>query len=212
MRFTAISDTHCKHNVINIEPTDVLLHAGDFTGSGSISETKNFMHWFNEQPAKHKIFISGNHDFLDQDYPNLFKEMLKEYPGITYLKDEGTEIDGIKIWGRPWTPEFNSWAFSCPRGSPKMTSTLTVIPHGTHILLTHGPAAGILDKTITGESVGCNDLLEELAVIQPKIVVCGHIHQSSGVLDKDGIKYINASMLDDRYKMVFQPKTFDFSI
>ena len=100
-KFTAISDTHNQHSKVIIEPTDVLLHAGDYTSIGRIHEVKDFLEWFSIQPAKHKIFISGNHDFLDYETPSLFKEILKEYPNIIYLRDELIEIEGISIWGVP---------------------------------------------------------------------------------------------------------------
>lgn len=205
-RIACISDTHGKHDeVIVPDNIDVLLHAGDFTSSGTIAQTKAFLEWFSKQPAKHKIFISGNHDFLDQDQSSLFNDLVAEYPGLVYLRDEGTEIDGLRIWGRPWTPRFFDWAFMSDPGSNHMRSTLQVIPEGIDILLTHGPAKGILDMTIRGERVGCEDMLEALDRIQPKYVVCGHIHESAGVLVKDGVTHVNAATLSERYIHKNQP-------
>ena len=66
------------------------------------------------------------------------------------------------------------------RGSPKMLSTLKVIPKNIDILLTHGPAYGILDE-VNGEHVGCEDLLNELDTICPKVLVCGHLHSAHGI-------------------------------
>lgn len=208
MRITAISDTHNRHAEIIIEPTDILLHAGDFSGQGSIAETKSFLEWFSKQPAKHKIFISGNHDWLDYENPSLFKEMLKEYPDVIYLKDEMAEVEGLKIWGRPWTPEFCGWAFMADRGSPLMYSTLSVVPTGMDILLTHGPAYKILDL-VGSQHVGCEDLLNELDRIKPKIMVCGHLHSSHGIKTVNGTKHINAAMLNDQYKLVYSPTIFE---
>lgn len=208
MKITCISDTHNRHSEILIEPTDILLHAGDFSGQGTIAETKSFMDWFSKQPAKHKIFISGNHDWLDYENPSLFKEMLKEYPDIIYLKDEMVEVEGLKIWGRPVTPEFCGWAFMADRGSPKMLSTLYIIPKDIDILLTHGPAFGINDE-VNEDHVGCEDLLNELDRIKPKILVCGHLHSAHNIKEVNGTKHINAAMLNDRYKLVFSPTIFE---
>ena len=203
IRIACISDTHGKHGQLIIpDDIDILLHAGDFTGSGQIWETKEFMHWFNKQEAPYKIFISGNHDFMDQDHPAMFKELLKEYPNITYLRDEGTTVEGIKIWGRPWTPEFYEWAFMADRGSSKMLSTIDVIPSDTDIILTHGPVYGILDKTKAGELVGCQDLKNFLedGKCKPKALVVGHIHESAGyVRDEHDILHVNAAVLNERY-------------
>jgi len=208
-KIVCISDTHNKHNELIIPECQILLHAGDFSGRGSIADTKNFLEWFSKQPAKYKVFCSGNHDMMDYENPKLFEEILKEYPGVIYLRDEGVELDGVKIWGRPWTPTFYDWGFMCDRGSPKMLSSLSIIPSDTDILLTHGPAAGILDVTNTGESVGCYDLLNELERIKPKVMVFGHIHHSSGEVEVNGIKHVNAAVLNDLYKLTFYPKSFD---
>lgn len=211
MIFCAISDTHNKHNELKIPKCDVLMHAGDFSGMGRLAETKAFLEWFSKQESKHKILISGNHDFMDQTDPHMFKFLLEEYPNITYLRDEGHTINGIKIWGRPWTPEFYDWAFMKPRGSAAMRSTLDVIPADIDILLTHGPAAGILDVTIRSESVGCYDLLESLERIKPRVMVFGHIHHSSGIKEVNGTKHVNAAVLNDHYQNTFEPRLFSLT-
>lgn len=208
LKFSVISDTHTYHDKLIIEPTDVLLHAGDFTGRGSVQDTKAFLEWFSKQPATYKICISGNHDYMDYDTPALFKELLKEYPEVKYLKHEMVQINGIKIWGRPTTPAFNSWAFMADRGSPLMLSTLSVIPSDIDILLTHGPCKNILDRTISGEHVGCEDMLNELDRIKPGFLVCGHIHESAGSKIVNKTMHINASVLNERYKITNKPVQF----
>lgn len=204
----AISDTHNNHDKLVLPESDILLHAGDFSGLGTLRETKAFMEWFSNQKAKHKIFISGNHDFLDQNDPGLFKILLEEYPNIKYLRDEMVTVEGIKIWGRPWTPEFNGWAFMADPQSPKMLSSLSIVPTGVDILLTHGPAFEILDMMNQGNKVGCQDLLNELERIQPRYMVFGHIHHSSGVRTVGNTTHINAAVLNDDYKLSFKPRMF----
>lgn len=204
-----ISDTHAQHSNVIIPECTVLLHAGDFTRLGSLADTKSFMEWFSKQPAKHKIFVSGNHDFLDYREPALFKELLKEFPGITYLRDEGCEVEGLKIWGRPWTPEYGGWAFGLDPQSPKMLASLSVIPSNIDILLTHGPAYKILDLTKRKENMGCEDMLAELDRIKPRYVVCGHCHEGHGYLEKDGVTHINASILDEHYQVKNKPIFID---
>lgn len=206
MVICCISDTHQQHSLLNIPDCDVVVHAGDFTRIGSIADTKSFMVWFENLPAKHKIFCSGNHDFLDYRDPVLFKEVLKEYPGITYLRDEGVTISGLKFWGRPWTPTFGSWAFMADPATPKMLKTLSIIPADTDVLLTHGPAFGLLDKLSYGASVGCQDLLLELPRFkQLKALISGHIHEAYGHVNLNGIHYVNASVLNAQYCLANKP-------
>lgn len=63
IRIVCISDTHSRHgNMLQLPPGDVLIHAGDFTNTGSRRDTEEFVAWMDAQPYKHKIFIAGNHD------------------------------------------------------------------------------------------------------------------------------------------------------
>eukprot|EP00434_Breviolum_minutum_P008565 symbB.v1.2.007556.t1/scaffold432.1/size246310/6 len=71
-RFVCFSDTHGMHHKIPPEhqpEADVLLHAGDFTNSGELSQVKSFAQWLKEYPVKEKVVIAGNHDLsFDEDY------------------------------------------------------------------------------------------------------------------------------------------------
>jgi hypothetical protein len=33
-----------------------------------------------------------------------------------YIQDELIEVEGLRIYGSPWQPEFGGWAFNLPRG------------------------------------------------------------------------------------------------
>jgi hypothetical protein len=55
----------------------------------------------------------------------------------------------------------------------------------TEILLTHGPPAGILDKTRRGDNAGCAVLTGRLAAGQLpacRLHVFGHIHEGHGAV------------------------------
>jgi predicted phosphodiesterase len=50
MKITCISDTHNQHTHIPpdwLEGGDVLVHAGDVSGRGSLREVEEFLAWFN---------------------------------------------------------------------------------------------------------------------------------------------------------------------
>jgi hypothetical protein len=58
-----ISDTHSKHDEISSLPAgDVLIHCGDFTRKGYLSEIQAFAAWLAKQPHPHKLVIAGNHE------------------------------------------------------------------------------------------------------------------------------------------------------
>ena len=64
MRLVCISDTHGQHNKMPPIPEgDVLVHAGDCTGSGTLPQIDAFTKWLGALPHAHKILIAGNHDF-----------------------------------------------------------------------------------------------------------------------------------------------------
>jgi len=48
------------------------------------------------------------------------------------------------------------------------------------ILITHNPPYGILDKAYDGKHVGSKIILKAIKKHQPKLVLCGHIHEAKG--------------------------------
>ncbi|KAL0564879.1 hypothetical protein V5O48_017158 [Marasmius crinis-equi] len=201
-RFVCISDTHS--HTFPVPPGDVLLHGGDLTNTGTVSNFEKTMEWLYEMPHKVKVIIAGNHDLTLHEgwYDTAWsrwhsregkqniepiKEMLKgskaQKAGVIYLEDEETTFqakEGGKTWsvyGSPWSPWFYDWAFNYLReDGEKMVSK---IPKAD-ILLTHGPPHGILDATNSGEFVGCEDLRKRLPTLRPRIHVFGHIHEAHG--------------------------------
>lgn len=207
MKFVVIADTHGQHAKLLLPAGDVLIHAGDVTRRGKEAEVVDFLQWFAAQPFEHKIFIAGNHDFYFEGTPADDIERLIP-AGVTYLNDSGTVINGIHIWGSPVTPWFLNWAFNRHRGRD-IRRHWDLIPADTNILITHGPVHGILDKTVNGQHVGCEDLLHTVQLIKPVYYIGGHIHEAYGVLSKGGTTFINASVLDEEYKLVNSPVAFD---
>jgi Icc-related predicted phosphoesterase len=215
MKITFISDTHNKHEYLTskaydniLGSGDVLVHAGDISMMGKTGEIKSFLDWFSNVDYTHKIFIAGNHDWgfeLVSDIAPEYKEK-----GVHYLFDNMVELDGVKIYGSPWQPEFYDWAFNLPRGE-KLAEKWAKIPEGLDILVTHGPAYGMVDHTIQGLNVGCQDLLNRILDVKPKIHVCGHIHWAYGQKSFHGTEYLNASTLNERYEYENKPIVIEYN-
>lgn len=179
---------------------DILVHCGDFTRHGDLPETRDFARFMAKQDYTHKMVIAGNHDWC---FENTFREEATaclHNHGIIYLNDSGAEIDGIKFWGSPVQPEFFEWAFTRKPGKA-IRHHWDMIPGDTDVLITHGPAHGILDKCNNGFAAGCADLLKAIQRIKPGIHACGHIHEAYGVLESDGTVFINACILDECYRV-----------
>ena len=215
-RITFISDTHNQHKHLTSEDMgnmlgggDILIHSGDITSRGKNSEIINFLNWFSKTDFKYKIFIAGNHDFGFQEGFKVSQEYKDN--GVIYLEDSEIIIDGIKIYGSPWQPEFHNWAFNLPRGE-KLSEKWKMIPDDTDILVTHSPAYSILDYVPYGSNVGCEELYKRVFEVKPKIHSCGHIHESHGQKTIDGIDFINSSILDDSYLPSYSPIKVNFNI
>ncbi len=213
MIVTAISDLHGQLN-FTVPEADLLLIAGDlcpaYHDSGtSIRLQENWLNsefrfWLLEQPVKECVFISGNHDWIWEVAP---KRVPLLNDNFHYLEDRGIEILGLKIYGTPVQPLFNNWAFN--RKEEKLQKHWDNIPKGLDILLTHCPPYGILDKThhpeYEPEHIGSKSLLKKIEKVRPTYSVYGHNHSEHGTKEIDGITYINASMVDERYNLTREP-------
>ncbi len=101
-------------------------------------------------------------------------------------------IDGVRFYGSPWQPWFYDWAFNLERG-PEIRAKWDLIPEGIDVLITHGPPYGIGDLIARSDNAGCQDLLEVVEKIKPKVHVFGHIHEDYGITSNGVTTYINAS-------------------
>jgi hypothetical protein len=127
------------------------------------------------------------------------------------LQDHTHTIDGVKIYGSPWQPEFYNWAFNLPRNGKELQETWSNIPNDTEILITHGPPWGHCDVTPYGNlNVGCELLRVRVDELKPKIHVFGHIHSGYGYKFHEGTHFINAAVLGERYSYDNKPLTIDW--
>lgn len=214
-RFVLISDTH------NTKPPlplgEVLVHAGDLTGSGSRAETERAMQWLGAQAQKfkHVIFVGGNHDwFLYHLSREVGKDAVREFVApyglnIHYLEDEsyflceGENLPCLRIYGSPVQPVFCNWAWN--QDVLQRRATWAKIPSGVDMLITHGPPKNLLDW-VGRDRVGCEELREALNRVQPKVHVFGHIHSGHGkayafVEGQPTVQCYNAAVVNEAYQL-----------
>lgn len=219
MKIDCISDLHGFYP--KLEGGDLLIVAGDLTKRDQPHEYDYFLHWIANQKYKMVVFIAGNHDRLIEEYWKPAKEptdRLKFDFETRYLCDSGTEFEGLKIWGSPWTKTFpginpHCTAFTCDT-EEQLAKKWALIPDNTEILITHGPPYDILDKTKDGILAGSKSLLIKSLIVAPRLHIFGHIHECGGnglILKKPGhrtknnIIYANASHVNEHYKPVNKP-------
>ena len=192
MKIAAFSDCHWLYNEIKEFPkADILIFAGDWCGSGYyIQETLDFVNWFSKLPYKTKIVVPGNHDRLAEVNEQGVKDIFKQ-AGARLLIDEAMEYQGLSIYGSPWCPFFNNWAFMLPEEQLKWK--FKYIPDNLDILITHTPPMGICDPT----QYGSKELLKRVNKVKPKYHIFGHNHCGYGCNLHINTKFYNVSVCSD---------------
>ncbi len=208
LRIVCLSDTHMLHDRVEVPDGDVLVHAGDFTNRGSEADVAAFGEFLARQPHRHKVVVAGNHDFLFEDDRARAVALLGD---VIYLQDAGVSIDGVAYWGAPWQPWFKNWAFNLERGEA-LAAKWELIPDATDVLVTHGPAQGVLDQVLSGEPVGCEELRRTLDRVQPRLHVFGHIHEARGSAQTGPTLSVNASNCDVGYHPRHSAVVIDFDL
>lgn len=205
-KIVAISDVHNRYHNLKIPTCDILISSGDYSSRGTPDEVKNFHYWLNEQDAGHIISVQGNHELWVESNFDQAKLIAKEQcPAVNFIDEGLIEIEGIKIWCSAITPWFHDWAWNRHRGQD-IQRHWDLIPLDTNILVTHGPAYGILDTvnyadgTTKNGNLGCYQLKEKIKELKDlDLHFFGHIHSSHGEKHEDGVSYYNASICDETY-------------
>ena len=217
MIIDCIADLHGRYP--ELEGGDLLIVAGDLTRNDEPIQYLKFFRWLNRQNYLKIVCTAGNHDMeLVKIYENCraSTSYSADFKNIHLLLDNGIEFEGLKIWGSPWTPWFNGvgphcTAFMLPEDQLKAKWDLA--PHDTDILITHGPAYGILDEIADGNNCGSPSLRDRIQSVRPRLFIFGHIHECGGreyfyhhateterVPDTSKTHCANCSHVDERYR------------
>ena len=96
-----------------------MIHSGDFTNTGKMSEVQDFDDWLGSLPHRHKVVVPGNHDsVMDPVVRKLVKsgevkvfdeEEVKKWKGLEeddnllanahVLINRSVELEGLKFFG-----------------------------------------------------------------------------------------------------------------
>ena len=58
-----MSDTHSRHDELDVPGADILIHAGDATWTGTYNQIRAFGKWLRALPHPLKLVVAGNHDW-----------------------------------------------------------------------------------------------------------------------------------------------------
>ena len=204
-RIVCVSDTH--NTTPPLPKGDVLIHAGDLTNQGTLSELERAIEWISKAPYEVKIVIAGNHDItLDLPFytehglsfhnqhpqdPLQCIDLVQKAQGITYLNHTSKHIrltdpagpqTHFRVFGSPYSPDTKGdWAFRYAPDSAQATQLWSQIPPTADIVVTHTPPHMHCDRTVTKAHRGCEELRRALWRVRPKLLVCGHLHEGRGV-------------------------------
>jgi len=73
-RFVCVSDTHNAspaNGSFSLPKGDVLVHAGDLTNQGTLSELQKTVDWIKQADFEAKIVIAGMYSHFCLDYTNM---------------------------------------------------------------------------------------------------------------------------------------------
>ena len=178
MKLLLFSDVHCSEAharalVNKAADADLVIGAGDF---GNLRKgTDRCIAWLAaiEKPA---VLVPGN----AESYEELQEACDASWPSARPLHGNGVTIDGVSFFGIgggiPVTP-FGSWSYDFTEDEAR--ELLAGCPDGA-VLVSHSPPKGILDVASRGGSLGSEAVREVIDRKAPPLVVCGHIHDSSG--------------------------------
>ena len=234
MKILHLSDTHgfndrihrldCWiHAIIDEYKPDVLIHSGDFMRHAmKYRDLVEFFDWIKWFDVKHKIIVPGNHDMWCKNLEgNDYLRNVVVPRNIDLLINEELVISGVKFWGSPYTPAFENWGFQLYKEDGK--DLWATIPDDVNVLVTHGPAHGVLDR-IDGNSLlsrtvgpgsrdphlGCPFLRDRIKELNNLKAHCfGHIHGGYGSDESNGYLSLNSAVLTEEYKVKNFPQVFE---
>ena len=189
MKIWHIGDTHTYHDLLEIpKDLDMVIFSGDCSNPrdpySNELEVRNFIDWFKCLPIKHKIFVAGNHDSSIEKGLVTKKDFIQY--NIIYLENEHVVVEGIKIFGSPYTPTFGNWSFMKERHKLDRIWD-NAIDNDSDIIVVHGPPKGILDLSYDRdnklENCGDKSLWNRVQIVKPKLMLFGHIHDNKDIIN-----------------------------
>jgi len=173
VRILAFSDIHrdtrqAARLADRAREVDVVVGAGDFASVHRGLEELIDMLVVIETPT---VLVPGNNETEDA-----LREACRGWRAATVLHGEGSEIDGVPFFGLgagvPTTP----WPWSFDLTEDEAARMLGACPPGG-VLVVHSPPHGHVDGD---RHLGSEAILRAIEDKQPRLVVCGHIHESAG--------------------------------
>src|SRR3990167_3035353 len=155
---------------------DLVVLAGDLSGGSwdeeeQRREARTLVNLFKRFPVT-TLYLMGNDDFFALDY---------EDGQVKPLHGRRLDFGGYGFVGYQYTTPFVGSLHERPEEEiEKDVKTLEPLLDNRTVLVTHGPAFGVLDRVYAGEHVGSHSLAALLARRPVLAHIHRHIHQCFG--------------------------------
>ncbi|MEZ0228073.1 MAG: metallophosphoesterase family protein [Planctomycetota bacterium] len=188
MRIFLASDIHGARAALSELPARALLQGADIIVlAGDISHRGKPRGFIEELVAGFRglpvLAVPGN-----LDPPEVHGDFAKA--GALSIHEGRIKVEGLGFAGMGGsTPHFFGGPYQV--SEQKIELGLRLAEPGD-VLVVHCPPRGTLDKTTIGIRAGSHAAAAAVARLRPKLVLCGHVHEARGVLERDGTLYVNA--------------------
>jgi uncharacterized protein len=176
MKLLAFSDLHVDLNQAERlaeagAEADVVLGVGDFASVHSgLEETIGALRSI-DRPV---VLVPGNNETEDA-----LREACAGWESAIVLHGERAEIDGVEFFGLGAGVPVTPWDWSFDLTEEEAAERLAQCPERC-VLAVHSPPRGHVDRSGRGEHLGSVAVLDAIISKQPRLALCGHIHESWG--------------------------------
>ncbi len=174
MKLLAFSDIHCNRDacqeiVAAAGDADLVIGAGDFASQHEgLAETMDML----EPIASKSIFVPGNNETLEALSAATYARVLHGEA----LREGEWAICGIGCAVPPLPPlPWHSYDLTEESAAALLAEIETA-----DILITHSPPKGVADEARGLGSIGSTAVRAAIDRLQPKLVLCGHVHDCWG--------------------------------
>ena len=176
MKLLLFSDLHAdtaaaQHLVERAGKAEVLVGAGDF---GNVRRHVRVCLDVLRAIGKPIVLVAGNNESTEE-----LTEACRDWPEASVLHGSAVDIAGLMFFGLgggvPVTP-FGAWSYDF---TEKQAADLLTGCSAACVLVSHSPPRGVLDVDSRGRSLGSVAVRDAVLRLEPRLVVCGHIHVSS---------------------------------
>lgn len=173
MRLLAFSDIHRDNRQAQAlaeraRDVDVVVAAGDFASMHRGLEPLIDMLVVIETPT---VLVPGNNETDDA-----LREACGGWKAAHVLHGEAVDIEGVSFFGLGGGVPVTPWEWSFDLTEEEAARKLADCPEGG-VLVVHSPPKGHVDGK---RHLGSESILKTIEQKQPRLVVCGHIHEAAG--------------------------------